>query len=212
MHFELKHDLDDQSASGSHSTSTLPNVLTAIAVLIAWFEVENGFVYFSIVVLGLAVVFHKRISLAFQRFLDLRHFTQDQINPADQSLVPRGLGQRSAMLTHAFLEKCKAYSPTAPVSLGLFFFGLAASLVWFRPGLINPNENIFKDSVAPSLLVFCLDGLLIVGVLSYLNARKSRNEKEQLRVVLRAFLMKYQLATATMLEMADDVHALLRHK
>lgn len=155
------------------------------------------------------VIFRKTISEVFFIFLEKRHFSQSQLNIEDFSQTPNGLIQKLAILTYSIILKTKEFSFIAPTTLILLFLLLFVALVFYQPALIDPSKDTFNNSVLPSLFVFTLDGLLIVGLLSYFSNRQDRLKKEQLRLILRSFLFKYIAKTASSLHLDEDIPTLL---
>lgn len=184
--------------------------ITAFFLLGIWLKVHNAAQYYFGTLIAIAIVFRTQISTLFDQFLEKRHFNQDQLDINDFSLKPRGVTQRLAIATYSLLQAIKEVSLNAPTTLIFFFAVLGAGLIFYRPELIKPSTTVFNDSVIPNLFVFTLDGFLISGLFGYYSNRQNRLQKEQLRLVLRSFLIKYAVKTAESLKLDDDVPKLLR--
>lgn len=188
---------------------TLLFLSTVFLIFGRWFKINNATLYYFGALTAIAVFFRAQITAAIQLFLEKRHFNQDQLDLNDFSLKPSGFAQRSAIASYSLIETIRGVSLITPGTLIFLFAILGGGLLRFRPELINPSAAIFRDSVIPNLFVFTLDGLLVSGLFGYYSKRQDRIQKEQLRLVLRSFLIKYAVKTAESLKLADDVPALM---
>lgn len=183
-------------------------VATTIAAVGWWFDRQVLFAFLFAV--GAICIWHRHlIAAAWLHFMDKRHYSQDQLDPNDYSLKPRGALQRSAIALYWAWKQIKQISPTeAPALFG--FFALAfIVLITFRSDILEFDKDFFKSNIVPEIFGFLLDGLLILGVLGYWEKRKTANKNEALRKVLRGFLWRYAVHAAFALKLSKDPKSLV---
>lgn len=64
------------------------------------------------------------------------------------------------------------------------FGGIYLLVLFLQPG----NENRVYDNLVPELIGFCLEGFFLIGLFSWIQARRERERKEDLRLSLRGAL------------------------
>lgn len=64
------------------------------------------------------------------------------------------------------------------------FAGIYFLVLFLQPG----NENRVYDNLVPELIGFCLEGFFLIGLFSWIQARRERDRKEDLRLSLRGAL------------------------
>ncbi len=64
------------------------------------------------------------------------------------------------------------------------FAGIYFLVLFLQPG----NENRVYDNLVPELIGFCLEGFFLIGLFSWIQARRERERKEDLRLSLRGAL------------------------
>jgi hypothetical protein len=65
-------------------------------------------------------------------------------------------------------------NPIVPV----FAFLLALFAIWYG---IDSRQGAFVDNMLPELIGFCLEGIFFIGIFTWIQERKDRERKEQLR-------------------------------
>ncbi len=64
------------------------------------------------------------------------------------------------------------------------FVGIYFLVTFLQPG----NEGRVYDNLVPELIGFCLEGFFLIGLFSWIQARRERERKEDLRLSLRGAL------------------------
>jgi hypothetical protein len=183
--------------------------MATVAAAVGWWFDRQVLLAFLIVV-GMIGIWHLRVIAAlWLRFMDKRHYSQDQLDLADYSLKPRGAAQHSAIALYWTWTRIKQVSPTeAPALLGFFAIALIV-LLTIRTDILEFDQEFFKSNIVPEIFGFLLDGLLVLGMLGYWAKKKSAKENEALRKVLKAFLWKYARHAAFTLELSDNPTSLV---
>ena len=65
-------------------------------------------------------------------------------------------------------------NPIVPV----FAFLLVVLVIWYG---IDSQQGAFVDNMLPELIGFCLEGIFFIGIFTWIQERKDRERKEQLR-------------------------------
>ncbi|MDJ0879408.1 MAG: hypothetical protein QNI86_12395 [Halieaceae bacterium] len=69
----------------------------------------------------------------------------------------------------------------------MLVFGFAG--IYFLVAFLQPgNEGRVYDNLVPELIGFCLEGFFLIGLFSWIQARRERERKEDLRLSLRGAL------------------------
>jgi len=181
---------------------------TTAAVVALWFDRQVLYVL-SIVIVTICIWHRNVISTLWLRFMDKRHYSEDQMNPDDFSFKPRGVTQRCAIALYWTLTRIKRISPTEAPALVSFFALALLMLLIFRRDILEFDKDFFRSNIVPEIFGFLLDGLLILGVLGYWARRKAARESEALRKVLRNFLWRYATHAVVTLKLSDNPASLL---